>query len=103
MNRYKLESLIASDLEDAAQWARKNGDDFTRDDIENVFNETLDSALIYTRDIYALWDDFGNPEPWGMQGTIQASILSAVFEAILESDILLNAAIEADLDSILEA
>ena len=103
MDRYKLETRIANDLEESARWARKNGEEFTRDDIDRVANETIDRALIYTRDIHSLWDDFGNPEPTELADTLHGSILFAVVEAIHESDVITNAAIEAGLESILTA
>lgn len=103
MDRYKLETRIANDLKEAAQWARKNDEEFAREDIDRVADETIDSALIYTRDILELWDDFGNPEPSELASTLHASIGLAVVEAVHESDILMNAAIEAGLESILTA
>ena len=103
MNRYKLETRIASDLEESAQWAQKNGEEFARDDIERVANETIDSALIYTRDILSLWEDFGNPEPTELSDTLHASILFAVVEAIYESDVIHNASIEAGLEDVYTA
>lgn len=103
MDRYKLEKRITIDLEWAAEWAQKNDEEFTRDDIDQVAEESIDSALIYTRDILELWDDFGNPEPTELSDTLHASVLFAVHEAIYESDVIANAAIEAGLEDVYTA
>lgn len=103
MNRYKLQELITDDLFEAEDWVRKNGEELTRDDIERVFNETVDSAFTYWSDVLSLWDDFGSPEPSEMLDTIEASILHATIEALHYSDVLANAVEDAELSDVWDA
>lgn len=78
---------VVGDVRERIEWDLRNEvedpRDYNNDTINDMVHESLDSALIYTRDIRDWWHEFGEPDvcEFEMPDSISDAITLAVYEA----------------------